>query len=86
MRINKAVDNLAANYQFKMYDDGGVKIFEISSAENGQDEVLIDGESMKIVNILEEIYEWARAYSLDIIEKVDQVAEMLDALSDLTKK
>ena len=86
MRIYKTVDNLAANYLFKMYDDGGLKIFEISSDENGRDEVLIDGKSMKIIDILEEIYEWARAYSLDIIEKVDQVGEMLDALSTLTKK
>ena len=86
MRIYKAVDNLAANYLFKMYDDGGIKIFEISSDDNGRDEVLIDSKAMKIIDILEEIYEWARAYSLDIIEKVDQVSEMLDALSVLTKK
>jgi len=86
MRIYKAVDNLAANYIFRMYDDGGIKILEITSNDNGKDEVLVNDKTMKIVDILEEIYEWARAYSLDIVEKVDQAGEMLDALTSLTDK
>ncbi|MCP4581118.1 MAG: hypothetical protein GY839_05835 [candidate division Zixibacteria bacterium] len=86
MRIYKSVDNLASNYIFRMYDDGGIKVFEITSEENGRDEVLVDDKTMTISDILEEIYEWARAYSLDIVEKVDQASEMLDALMALTKK
>lgn len=86
MRIYKSISNLASVYMFKMYDDGGIKVFEINSDKNGRDEVEVDGEKMTIAELLEEIYEYARAYSLDIIGKVDKAAEMLDVLTELEDK
>ena len=80
MRIYKTIGNLATRYIFKMFDDGGLKVFELSSDRYGRDEVIIDGEKIKVTDILEEIYEWARAYSLDIIDKVDKANQMLDDL------
>jgi len=81
LRIYKSVNNLATRYIFRMYDDGGIKIFEIDTEKNGQDQVVVDGQTMIINDILEEIYEWACAYSLDVIEKVEKAAEMLDNLT-----
>ena len=86
LKIYKNVNNLAAKYLFRMYDDGGIKIFEITSEKNGQDQVEIDGETLMINDILEEIYEWACAYSSDIIEKIDKASEMLDDLTAANQK
>ena len=83
MRVYKTIGNLAPKFLFKMYDDGGMKIFEITSEKNGKDEIEIDGKVLKVHDILEEIYEWARAYSLDIIEKVDKAGEVIDALTKM---
>ena len=83
MRIYKSIANLAPRYIFKMYDDGGLKVIEISSERNGTDLVEINGEPMKVNDLLEEIYEWARADSLDIITKVDKANEILDALMSI---
>lgn len=81
IRIYKTVGNLAQRYILKMFDDGGLKVFEVSSDKNGRDEVKVGNELMKVSDILEEIYEWARAFSLDIIEKIDKAGEMLDDLA-----
>jgi hypothetical protein len=83
MRIYKTMSNLSPRYLFKMYDDGGLKVFEITSEKNGGDEIEINGVKMKVHDILEEIYDWARAFSLDIIEKVDRANQVLDALSKI---
>ena len=83
MRVYKTIGNLAPRYLFKMYDDGGLKVFEVTSEKNGTDEIEINGVKMKVHEVLEEIYEWARAYSLDIIDKVDKANEVLDALSKI---
>jgi hypothetical protein len=86
IRIYKTIGNLATKYIFKMFDDGGIKVFEISTDKNGHDEVNIDGEKVTINQILEEIYEWARAYSMDIIDKVDKAGEILDDLARENEK
>jgi len=86
LRVYKNVSNLATRYIFRMYDDGGIKIFEITSEKNGQDQVIIDGETMMINDILEEIYEWASAYSSDIIEKIDKASDLLDDLTAVKQK
>jgi hypothetical protein len=86
LRIYKSVGNLATRYLFRMYDNGGIMIFEINTEKNGQDRVVINGESMVINDILEEIYEWACAYSSDIIEKIETVSEMLDDLTAAKQK
>lgn len=86
LRIYKSVNNLAAKYIFRMYDDGGIKIFEITSENNGHDQVEINGETMVVHDILEEIYEWACAYSSDIIEKIDKAGEILDDLTAVKQK
>jgi len=81
LKIYKSVSNLATRYLFRMYDDGGIKIFEINTEKNGQDRVDVNGKNMIINDILEEIYEWACAYSADVIEKVEKASEMLDDLT-----
>lgn len=83
MRVYKSVSNLAPRYIFKMYDDSGLKVIEISSEKHGNDQIEVNGEIMKVHDILEEVYEWARADSLDIITKVDKAAEILDALANI---
>lgn len=85
IRIYKTISNLSQRYIFKMFDDGGLKIFEVSSDKNGKDEVEIDGEKVKITDVLEEIYEWARAFSLDIIDKIDKASELIDDMARETE-
>jgi len=81
MRISRSVTNLASEYVFRLYDDGGIKIMEITTSQNGEDTVELDTGTIKIQDILEEIYEWARAYSLDIIEKIERATELLDTFA-----
>ncbi len=81
IRIYKTIGNLTQRYIFKMFDDGGLKVFEVSSDKNGRDEVDVEGEKVRVTDILEEIYEWARAFSLDIIEKVDKASQLLDDMA-----
>lgn len=80
IRISKTVANVASNYFFKMFDDNGVRIIEITSEVNGQDIIDIDGKKMKIHDILEEIHDWSQAFTQDTIEKIDTATEMLDSL------
>ena len=79
IRISKTVANVASNYFFKMFDDNGVRIIEITSEVNGQDIIDIDGKEMKIHDILEEIHDWSQAFTQDTIEKIDTATEMLDS-------
>lgn len=81
MRISRSVSNLAPDYVFRLYDDGGIKIMEISSAQNGEDLIATETGPMRVHDVLEEIYEWARAYSLDIIEKIERATELLDTFA-----
>ncbi|MCD6162775.1 MAG: hypothetical protein J7K40_10230 [candidate division Zixibacteria bacterium] len=80
IRISKMVANIAANYFFKMFDDNGVKIFEINSETNGQDTIEVGEKELKVHDMLEEIYQWSQAFSQDTIEKIDIAAKMLDSL------
>jgi hypothetical protein len=86
MRISRSVTNLAPEYVFRLYDDGGIKIMEITTSQNGEDTVEFDTGTVKIQDILEEIYEWARAYSLDIIEKIEKATELLDTFASGKKQ
>ena len=81
IRISKSVVNVAKNYVLRMYDDAGIRIFEITTESNGQDTILIDDRKMKVNDILEEIYEWSQAYSQEIIEKIDEATDLLDSLN-----
>ena len=81
MRISRSVSNLAPDYVFRLYDDGGIKIMEISSAQNGEDLIETESGTVRVHDVLEEIYEWARAYSLDIIEKIERATELLDTFA-----
>jgi replicative DNA helicase len=80
LRLSHSVANLANNHALRMFDDMGTKIFEISTEKNGQDMIEFEDHTIKISDILEEIYEWAIAYSADIIDKIDAAKELLDSI------
>lgn len=80
LRLSKSVINLSTNHVLRMFDDAGMKIFEISTDINGQDILDINSTDYKVSDILEEIYEWAVAYSGNIIEKIDVAKNLLDSL------
>ena len=81
IRISMTISGLSKNYYFRMFDDSSTKVIEVTSEDNGQDLIEVDGNSYKVQKILEEIYEWAQAYSMDIIGKIDKASDILDEMS-----
>jgi len=80
IRISMIVTGLTRNYYFRMFDDASAKIIEITTEENGQDKIEVDGTIYTVKTVLEEIYEWAKAYSMDIIGKIEKASDLLDEI------
>ena len=80
IRISMTISGLSKNYYFRMFDDANTKVIEVTSEDNGPDLIEVDGNSYKVQKILEEIHEWAQAYSMDIIGKIDKASDLLDEM------
>ena len=81
IRISKIVSGLVKNFYFRVFDNSNIKIIEITTEINGEDKVNFDDTNYKINDLLEEIYEWAQAFSMDIIGKIDNASNLLDKIS-----